>query len=45
MVLTKTDLIKDPATTADIEADKQRVASMNPGASIIDRSEMAGRLL
>lgn len=37
IVLTKTDLAKDPASATDIEADKQRLARTNPGAWIMDR--------
>lgn len=37
IVLTKTDLAKDPATIADVEAEKQRLAGINPGALIMDR--------
>lgn len=37
VLLTKTDMSRDPATLRDIEADKQRISALNPGAMILDR--------
>jgi G3E family GTPase len=37
IVLTKTDLARDPASLSDIEADKARLAALNPGALVLDR--------
>ena len=37
VLLTKTDVSQDPATLADIQADRQRIASINPSATILDR--------
>jgi G3E family GTPase len=37
VVLTKTDLVRDPATLGDIEADKARLMALNPGALVLDR--------
>jgi G3E family GTPase len=37
IVLTKTDLARDPATRADLETDKARLLALNPGAPILDR--------
>lgn len=37
VVLTKTDLAKDPASQRDIENDKQRLSSINPSAPVLDR--------
>ena len=37
VVFTKTDLAGDPATRLDIAEDKQRIAAINPGATILDR--------
>jgi G3E family GTPase len=36
IVLTKTDLGHDPATRADLEADRARLQALNPGAAIFD---------
>lgn len=37
LLLTKTDLAQDPATRRDVVQDKQRLASINQGALILDR--------
>jgi G3E family GTPase len=37
VVLTKTDLAHDPATLADVDAEKARLQALNPGAPILDR--------
>lgn len=37
IVLTKTDLASDPATTRDVLADRKRLAAINPGAWLMDR--------
>ncbi|MFY0613558.1 MAG: GTP-binding protein [Hyphomicrobiaceae bacterium] len=37
VLLTKTDMSRDPATLRDIEVDKQRISALNPGAMILDR--------
>lgn len=37
LVLTKTDLAKDPASRADIECARARLLAINPGAAILDR--------
>jgi len=37
IVLTKTDLAHDPATLADIAADRLRLQRINPAAAILDR--------
>jgi len=36
VLLTKTDMSRDPATLRDIELDKQRIAAINPGALVLD---------
>lgn len=38
VLLTKTDLAHDPATIRDMAQDRARIAAMNPGAHILDRS-------
>ena len=38
LVLTKTDLIKDPASRNDLRQLRQRLSSINPGATIFDRA-------
>lgn len=37
IVLTKTDLARDPATQADIRRDRERLSAINPAARILDR--------
>ena len=37
LLLTKTDLARDPATLRDIASDRKRLSSINPGARILDR--------
>jgi G3E family GTPase len=39
IVLTKTDLAKDPATLSDIAALPQTLKEINPGAAIVDRQK------
>ena len=39
IVLTKTDLSRDPGTLADIENSKATIAQLNPGAAILDRHD------
>lgn len=36
IVLTKTDLARDPASVRDVESLRQRLAAMNPSAEILD---------
>jgi len=37
VLLTKTDLAKDPATLRDIGEDQSRISAINPGALVLDR--------
>lgn len=45
VVLTKTDLAKDPATLRDIQADRNRIAEISPGAAVLDRHSDWQRLM
>ncbi len=49
IVLTKTDMSRDPATLRDIQSDRKRLLAINPGCSIFDRhtdwAQLRGRLL
>ncbi|MEM8650844.1 MAG: GTP-binding protein [Pseudomonadota bacterium] len=39
ILLTKTDLAKDPATLRDLEEDKIRLSNINQGARLLDRQQ------
>ncbi|NDV85403.1 GTP-binding protein [Aurantimonas aggregata] len=39
IVLTKTDLARDPASLADIDLLRQRLRELNPSATLLDRNE------